>query len=109
MRPKLKDNTVKILRQFQLTDSAELQDSTCRPLFGYGRSLLYLVSESFEGGQHVPILGMEKYFKTWCDACGLKNVESYAAPSRSTSSTTHGGFDEDDKTMSSVIKMIKSR
>ena len=107
VRPKLKDHTVKIFRQFQLTDSAELQDSTCRPLLGYGRSLLYLVSESFEGGQHVPILGMEKYFKIWCDACALKNIESYAAPSRSTSSTTHGGFDDDDKTMSSVIKMIK--
>ena len=108
VRPKLKDNTVKVLRQFELTDSAELQDTTCRPILGYGRSLLYLVSGSFEGGQHVPILGMEKYFKPWCDAAGLKNIQSYAAPSKSTGSTTHGGFDDDDKTMSSVIKMIKN-
>jgi len=108
VRPKLKDNTVKVLRQFELTDSAELQDSTCRAILGYGRSLLYLVSESFEGGQRVPILGMEKYFKPWSDAIALKNIQTYAAPSKSTSSTTHGGFDDDDKTMVSVIKMIKS-
>ncbi|MBI3776795.1 MAG: C1 family peptidase [Gammaproteobacteria bacterium] len=108
VRPKLKDNTVKILRQFQLTDSAELQDTTCRLILGYGRSLLYLVSESFEGGQRVPILGMEKYFTQWSDAVSLKNIKTYAAPSNATSSTTHGGFDDDDKTMGSVIKMIKS-
>ena len=108
VRPKLKDNTVKILRQFQLTDSAELQDSTCRAILGYGRSLLYLVSESFEGGLHVPILGMEKYFKPWLDAAALNNVQAFAAPSKSTGSTTHGGFDNDAKTMSNVIKMIKN-
>ena len=108
VRPKLKDNTVKVLRQFHLTDSTELQDSTCRAILGYGRSLLYLVSESFEGGQRVPILGMEKYFKQWSDAVSLKNVQTYSAPSKSTSSTTHGGFDDDDKTMGSVIKLIKS-
>ncbi len=108
VRPKLKDNTVKILRQFQLTDSAELQDSTCRAILGYGRSLLYLVSESFEGGLHVPILGMEKYFKPWLDSATLKNVQSFAAPSKSTGSTTHGGFDNDGKTMLNVIKMIKN-
>ena len=108
VRPKLKDNTVKVLRQFQLTDNAEQQDATCRPILGYGRSLLYLVSESFEGGQHVPILGMEKFFKPWLDSIALKNIQSYAAPSKSTASTTHGGFDEDDITMSSVIKMIKN-
>lgn len=108
VRPKLKDHTVKVLRQFQLTDSAEQQDSTCRTILGYGRSLLYLVSESFEGGQRVPILGMEKFFKEWADATALKNIQTYAAPSKSTSSTTHGGFDNDEKTMASVIKMIKS-
>jgi len=108
VRPKLKDNTVKVLRQFHLTDSTELQDSTCRAILGYGRSLLYLVSESFEGGQRVPILGMEKYFKQWSDAVALKNIQTYSAPSKATNSTTHGGFDEDDKTMGSVIKLIKS-
>jgi len=62
VRPWLEAGRVKRLRQFHLTDAAEKQDPTCRPILGYGRSLLYLVSRSFEGGREVPILGMEKHF-----------------------------------------------
>ena len=59
--PPIKDRTVKT-PVLSLSHAAEEQDATCKPLLGYGRSLLFLVSESFEGGSRTPILGMEKYF-----------------------------------------------
>jgi hypothetical protein len=107
VRPQFQAGTVKLLRQFHLTDSAEQQDPTCKPILGYGRSLLYLVSGSFEGGVRVPILGMEKYFDVWKQDAKLKNMEVYTAPSDATDSTTHGGFDDDNRTMPSLIRAIK--
>ncbi|HET7729120.1 MAG TPA: C1 family peptidase [Usitatibacter sp.] len=88
-------------RQYHLSDAAELEDPTCRPLLGYGRSLLYLVSRSFEGGGEAPILGMERHFPPELRA--LPNVEVVVAPTQASASTTHGGFDDDGATMRSVI------
>lgn len=106
LAPRVKDGTVKQLRSFHLADAAEEQDPTCRPVLGYGRSLLYLVSESFEGGIHTPILGMEKYFKAATD--GLPRVKAWIAPGPASNSTTHGGFDDDVRTMKCIIDLIKS-
>jgi hypothetical protein len=92
---------VKRLREYHLTDRAEQQDPTCRPLLGYGRSLLYLVSRSFEGAGEVPILGMERHFPR--DVAKLARVEVILSPSARSASTTHGGFDDDSATMQSVI------
>lgn len=100
----LKSGAVKKFRSFHLTDPAEQKDPTCKPILGYGRSLLYLVSESFEGGQRTPILGMQKYF----DALDLPQTKAYTAPGSHTSSTTHGDFDNDQLTMRSVIEMIST-
>lgn len=105
--PHIADRTVKQFRSFHLNDSAEQQDPTCRPLLGYGRSLLYLVSESFEGGVQTPLLGMEKYFDAAVRARGLLNVKAWLAPSPATASTTHGGFDDDPATMRSIIALIR--
>ena len=107
--PELKSGKVKRYHQFHLTETAEQQDSTCRMLLGYGRSLLYLVCESFEGGQTTPILGMEKYFDEHIAKLGLKNVQRFSAPSQETISTTHGGFDDDSMTMKKIIELIKQR
>ncbi len=104
--PRLKDRTVKQFRSFHLTDSAEQQDTTCRPVLGYNRSLLYLVSESFEGGVRTPILGMEKYFDRDVGSLGLASVKAWMAPALATASTTHGGFDDDPATRESIIKLI---
>jgi hypothetical protein len=104
---RVKDRTVRHFRSFQLSDAAEQQDPTCKPLFGYGRSLLYLVSESFEHGVRTPILGMEKYF-SGSGAINLPNVRAYPAPGPATASTTHGGFDDDAQTVRSVISLIKT-
>jgi len=107
--PRIKDKTVKAFRSFHLNDSAEQQDPTCRPVLGYGRSLLYLVSESFEGGVRTPVLGMEKYFDQEVRSLKLPNVKAWVAPGPATASTTHGGFDDDRQTMESVIALIKER
>lgn len=78
---------------------------TARPLLGYGRSLLYLVSRSFEGRGEAPILGMERHFPR--ALARQRNVKAVTAPSARSSATTHGGFDEDGATMRSVIASMK--
>ena len=103
--PWLKAKRLARYRQYHLADSAELQDPTTRPLLGYGRSLLYLVSRSFEGGSEVPILGMQKHFPA--DIARLRAVEVCCAPSEASRSTTHGGFDTDAATLSSVIAGLR--
>jgi len=101
VQPWLEAKRVRAFRHYQLTDAAERQDPTCRPILGYGRSLLYLVSRSFEGGAQVPILGMERHFPA--DLARLAAVRVFSAPSTASGSTTHGGFDEDGATMAGVI------
>jgi hypothetical protein len=88
--PRVQDRTVRQFRSFHLTDTAEEQDPTCRPILYYGRSLLYLVSESFEGGTRTPLVGMDTYFQA--------EIASLRLP---------GGFDDDRTTIASVITLIK--
>jgi hypothetical protein len=81
---------------------AEEDDPTCGP---YKRSLLYLVSQSFEAGRQTPILGMQKYFDPY--APKLKNATVHASPGATSTSTTHGGFDNDPATKARVVEFIK--
>lgn len=99
--PWIEAKRVRRYRQYHLADSVERQDATTRPLLGYGRSLLYLVSRSFEGGYEVPILGMQRHFPA--ALARLRAVEVSCAPSEASRSTTHGGFDGDTATLQSVI------
>ena len=99
--PWLAAGRVKRYRQYHLTDEAELADPTLRLLLGYGRSLLYLVSRSFEGHGEAPILGMQRHFPA--ALAKKRNVKVFEAPSRECAATTHGGFDDDAATMRSVI------
>jgi len=101
VQPWIEKRRVRRYRQYHLTDAAEAQDPTCRPVLGYGRSLLYLVSRSFEGGREVPLLGMERHFPAQLGR--ERAVKVFVAPGKETSSTTHGGFDDDAATMQSVI------
>ena len=55
----IKDGRVKRYHQFHLTDATEQKDPSCKPMLGYSRSQLYLVSQSFEQGKITPKLGME--------------------------------------------------
>lgn len=106
--PHLKSGKVKRLNQFHLANDVEQKDPTCKPILGYSRSLLYLVSQSFESGVETPILGMEKYFAAIASQ-GLPGVHSWTAPGAQSRSTTHGGFDDDAATMASVIALIKGQ
>ena len=105
--PAIKSGKVKRFNQFHLSDDMEQKDPTCKPILGYSRSLLYLVSQSLEQGQTTPILGMEKYFNDKIASQKLANVSTWAAPGRESKSTTHGGFDDDQVTMMSVIALMK--
>ena len=99
--PWLESRHVRRYRQYHLTDAAELSDATMRPVLGYGRSLLYLVSRSFEGHGEAPILGMERHFPA--ALARRRNVKVIVAPAGESAVTTHGGFDDDGATMRSVI------
>jgi len=105
--PAIKNGKVKRFNQFHLSDDMEQKDPTCKPILGYSRSLLYLVSQSLEHGRSTPILGMEKYFNEKIGSKKLANVYTWAAPGRESKSTTHGGFDDDEVTMASVIALMK--
>ncbi len=101
--PRLADRTIRRYRQFHLTAKAEEEDPTCGP---YRRSLLHLVSASFEGGQATPILGMEEFFAGY--GAKLRNATAIAAPGPKSASTTHGGFDDDELTMRRVVEFIRT-
>jgi hypothetical protein len=101
--PLLKKGHVARYQQFSLTARAEEDDNTCAP---YRRSLLHLVSESFEGGARAPILGLERDARD-C-AGGLANATFHWAPGPRSAATTHGGFDEDPATMKQVLRFIRA-
>lgn len=101
LRPHLQSGVLKRYQQFHLTDHAEQDDGSCGP---YRRSLLYLVSESFEGGATTPILGMQRYFDAY--AKKLPNTTVHLAPGPVSASTTHPAFDNDPGTRAQVVKFI---
>jgi hypothetical protein len=99
--PLLNKGSIARYQQFSLTDRAEQDDPTCGP---YRRSLLYLVSESFEGGARTPILGMERYVRD--AAKEWPNTTLHFAPGPKSACGTHGGFDNDPLTAQQVVKFI---
>jgi hypothetical protein len=110
----LREGRVRSYNQFHLSDDFEQKDSTCEPILGYSRSLLYLVSHSFEKGISTPIvgtpiLGMERYFRDTVAGPDMNNVQVYTAPGPDSKSTTHGGFDDDPVTRDKVISGIQAR
>lgn len=106
MAPHLRSGALGRFQQFHLTEQAEEDDPTCVP---YRRSLLHLVSESFEGGSTVPILGMQKHFDPWAAHKRLPNTTVHLAPGPASASSTHGGFDNDAVTQLQVLKFIRGR
>lgn len=99
--PWLESGAIRRYRQFHLADAAEQRDESVRALLGYGRSLLYLVSESFEGGRSVPILGLERDVPA--RLARRKGVRIHVAPGPNTGAAVHGDFDDDALTLASVI------
>lgn len=105
--PHLTSGAVERYNQFHLTDDHELRDETCRPVLLYGRSLLYLVSNSFEHGEPTPILGMQKYFDRDLGTLLPQRIRAFPSPSSVSAATTHGGFDDDQRTRTAVINLIR--
>lgn len=117
---------------FLLTDAQELADNVGRgAIVPYGKSLLYLVARALEpaiddslGGVtaarsndsfEVPLLGMERFLdarlrKRILDAGGDIVFSGENVPPRSVcEAVTHGGFDDDNATMLSVVHRTLGR
>jgi hypothetical protein len=125
--PHLKANTVPHPSLFILSDQGERDDD----VGPYGKSLLYLVSNAFEGRFDTPLLGMQKYVQTLEDgprpdadvqkvfmqsvagrpsliisgAAG-RDVDIDACNRGVARSETHGGFDNDEWTLNSILWRI---
>lgn len=105
------------LTMYTMTDALEQADTTMRP---YGKSLLYLVSRAFEDARPAGILGLHESLLRDAPLIrffGLAGREKVAdivfSQTASTlplhaqsQSTTHGGFDFDRATMTSVVRRI---
>ena len=114
-------NKIKALSVFTMEEEAEEQDD-CFKL--YRKSLLYLVSHACEGLKRRPILGLQKSLRKDDDLRALfgldedgvpdgraaaKLILSYARGKPEnplTRALAHGAFDNDPKTMSSVLRRI---
>tara|TARA_R110002111_G_scaffold164386_3_gene230546 strand:- start:505 stop:2394 length:1890 start_codon:yes stop_codon:yes gene_type:complete len=104
-------NCIEKLSVFNLTDAAE-RDDTVKI---YRKSLLYLVSESFEQKPHTELLGMEKFgglkktLGTPATMSPSTVVYSKGGPTilLDSTSTTHGGFDNDVPTLNSTLRIIR--
>jgi hypothetical protein len=92
---------------YNLTGEAELDDSVgleAVPLKPYNKSLLYLVSNAFEA-EPGSLAGMEA-FKADLPAWSGLGVDYADANGKATSSTTHGGFDNDGRTLTTIVSRI---
>jgi hypothetical protein len=105
------------LTEYTMTDEREQADASMKP---YGKSLLYLVSNAFEDAQPTPILGLQKSLKSDLQLIrffGIAGTQRMADITYSTTdqttpinarteSITHGGFDNDVATMTSVVRRV---
>ncbi len=93
---------------YNLDNKRELDD-TVTPL--YRKSLLYLVSNAFEEQQGERLLGMQK-FRQFLGNVPRRPVfqihtsDGTGTGSTRTASKKHGGFDNDVKTMNSVLRSV---
>ena len=87
---------------YNLSEKAELADNVAKM---YRKSLLYLVSRAFERESDKPILGMRRYSKELKARAGLNLIYS-TGRGKVTRSTTHGGFDNDQYTLNSMLASI---
>lgn len=109
----LKSRLVGKATHFQLSDGYERGD-TVGP---YDMSLLYLVSRAYQDKRSiVPILGMQKYAKAAESEIKKLKVpqtryvtHATGEPKSKTTSTSHGGFDNDLATMNELLEVIIGR
>lgn len=90
---------LKQLQIYNLTRELENDDSVA---LVYRKSLITLVSNAFERGRDVPILGIQEHNR---ELSGPK-IHYSNGKSGPTRSKTHGGFDNDHVTLNSTLKTI---
>ncbi|WP_300037516.1 C1 family peptidase [uncultured Roseobacter sp.] len=93
--------SVSMLEQYNLIDQRE-RDDVVGP---YRKSLLYFVSNAFEDQHRMPLLGMETFQDRLPEQKGY-SVHYAGRAASVTNSETHGGFDNDRKTMNSILESI---
>lgn len=116
--PRIRDRSCPVPDVYLMSDTGERDDK----VGPYGKSLLYLVSNAFEGRRDMPLLGMERYVRVSADARNAKLVDPEVAALLAKSlvvagepadrrrllsrSDSHGGFDNDADTMTSILRRI---
>ncbi len=104
--PALKNDVIEKLHHFHLDDQTEHDDNVAKI---YRKSLLYLVSRSYQQRNTVvPIMGMAKYLAELKKTGIASRIKHYnTADHRDmTTSTSHGGFDNDLITMNTMLKLV---
>lgn len=109
-------NGIERLTVFNLTDATEQADKVGPT---YNKSLLYLVSEAFEDDKATPLAGMQKFWtqdsvaRPTFGKPAFENERGVVyttgdgpALRLRTESTTHGGFDNDEETLNSMLRII---
>jgi hypothetical protein len=87
---------------YNLTEKLELEDNVA---LVYHKSLLCLVSRALERQIDKPLLGMQRYAKQLTAHPGM-SIHYSDGKKGVTTSTSHGGFDNDVKTMNTIMKQI---
>ena len=120
--PSLRSGIAPLPSLYVLSDKLECGDS----VGPYGKSLLYLVSNAFEGTRGVPILGMKSCLEADSSLAKLfgdqvdgrpalvvsggitldEEKEKVAVRQGASASRSHGGFDNDTATMNSVLTRV---
>jgi hypothetical protein len=114
--PAIQDGTCPPPTLYVLSDVGELDDD----VGPYGKSLLYLVSNAFEGKQGTPLLGMEHFIDEDPEISAIFHqsdgdklrlvvagqVSPLQDPANASESESHGGFDNDPATLNAVLHRI---
>lgn len=118
MLPSIEQKQCPCPHLYVLSDDGERDDD----VGPYGKSLLYLVSNAFEGRRDVPLLGMQKFIeriKTGPEEESKPDADVEAllkghvtiagqpqAGGAQSQSESHGGFDNDKATMNSILRLV---
>lgn len=115
---------IRRMSMFTMSDALERGDSVG---FGsvapYRKSLLYLVSRALEEGGIQPLLGLDSSLRADADLRRFFGLDGgggraevvwsdgspAASPRRSSTSRSHGGFDDDVPTMNSIARRVVGR
>ena len=110
IRPRLGAGDVGAFHHFLLSDEFERGDEVA---LLYRKSVLYLVSRSYEHPYHeVPIVGMARFWNEVQDrlpAAVRARVTSHVAPSADCTTRKHIEFDADLATMNALLRVVLGR